>query len=129
MATVCFWLDWRTGQRCALDLHLLLHLRTGKFSDHNDLKNLSRQNIKSILQTLIYDGKIECYVTGKDEISRKLYRELPSSLGGLNLGLLKSLCVNKRKQIVDWISKVCLIALRRVSLRFSTMKLTRIQIH
>lgn len=55
--------------------------------------DLSRQDIESILQTLIYDGKVECHVTGKtDESTSKLYRALPSNLGGLNIGLLKSPC-------------------------------------
>lgn len=54
---------------------------------------LNRQDIESILQTLIYDGKIECHVTGKaDECGSKLYRALPSKIGTLNIGLLKSPC-------------------------------------
>lgn len=54
---------------------------------------LSKPDIESILQTLIYDGKIECFVTSKgSDNCTKLYRALPNKTGTLNIGLLKSPC-------------------------------------
>lgn len=53
--------------------------------------DLSKPDIESILQTLIYDGKIECHIKGGDG-STKLYRALVNNLGTLNIGLLKSPC-------------------------------------